>query len=59
MNSFQRADRRSRGRRAPAPQVNFAPEHIPEHLQDDWYNEHFRHIGGNTRLLRRAAALRC
>ena len=58
MNSFQRADRRSRGRRAPAPQVTFAPEHIPEHLQDDWYNEHFRHIGGNTRLLRRAAALR-
>jgi TniQ len=58
VNSFQRADRRSRGRRAPAPQVNFAPEHIPEHLQDDWYYEHFRHIRGNTRLLRRAAALR-
>ena len=58
MNSFQRTDRRSRGRRAPAPQITFAPEHIPEHLQDDWYHEHFRHIGGNTRLLRRAAALR-
>jgi hypothetical protein len=58
INSFQRADRRSRGRRAPAPQITFAPEHIPEHLQDDWYDEHFRHIGGNTRLLRRAAALR-
>ncbi len=58
VNSFQRADQRSRGRRAPAPQVTFAPEHIPEHLQDNWYNEHFRHIGGNTRLLRRAAALR-
>ena len=58
MNSFQRTDRRSRGRRAPAPQINFAPEHIPEHLQDDWYYQHFRHIGGNTRLLRRAAALR-
>lgn len=58
INSFQRTDRRSRGRRAPAPQITFAPEHIPEHLQDDWHNQHFRHIGGNTRLLRRAAALR-
>jgi hypothetical protein len=55
---FQRTDRRTRGRRAPAPQVTFAPEHIPEHLQDDWYDQHFRDIGGNTRLLRRAAALR-
>ena len=46
--------------RAPGtcPQARFAPEHVPEHLQDDWYCEHFRHIGGNTRLLRRAAALR-
>jgi hypothetical protein len=58
INSFQRADRRSRGRRAPAPSITFAPEHIPEHLQDDWHDEHFRHVGGNTRLLRRAAALR-
>jgi hypothetical protein len=58
VNSFQRADRRSRGRRASAPQVSFAPEHVPEHLQDDWYNQHFRPIGGNARLLRRAAALR-
>ena len=58
INSFQRADRRSRGRRAPARQVTFAPEHIPEHLQDDWYHQHFSHIGGNTRLVRRAAALR-
>ena len=58
VNSFQRTDRRSRGRRAPAPQVTFAPEHIPEHLQNDWYYQHFRHIGGNTRLLRRTAALR-
>ena len=58
MNSFQRADGRSRGRRAPASQVTFAAERIPEHLQDDWYHAHFRHIGGNARLLRRAAALR-
>jgi TniQ len=58
VNSFQRTDRRSRGRRAPAPQTSFAPEHIPEHLQDDWHHEYFRRIGGNTRLLRRAAALR-
>lgn len=58
INSFQRADRRSRARRAPASQAGFAPEHIPENLQDDWYCQHFRHISGNTRLLRRAAALR-
>lgn len=58
ISRFQRADRRARGRRAPAPQTGFAPEHIPEHLQDDWHDRHFRHIGGNTRLLRRAAALR-
>jgi hypothetical protein len=58
INSFQRADRRSRGRRAPASRATFAPENVPEHLQDDWYCQHFRHIGGNTRLLRRAAALR-
>jgi TniQ len=58
IGSFQRTDRRARGRRAPAPEAAFAPEHIPEHLQDDWYDQHFRHIGGNTRLLRRAAALR-
>ncbi len=50
--------RSAAGRRAPAPQLTFAPGHIPEHLQDDWYDQHFRHIGGNTRLLRRAAALR-
>jgi hypothetical protein len=58
IGSFQRTGRRSRGRRAPAPRINFAPEHVPEHLQDDWYDQHFRRIGGNTRLLRRAAALR-
>jgi hypothetical protein len=58
VNTFQRADRRSHGRPAHARQIGFAPEHIPEHLQDDWYYQHFRHIGGNTRLLRRAAALR-
>ena len=58
VNSFQRTDRRSRGRRAPAPQITFAPENVPEHLQDDWYDQHFRRISGNTRLLRRAAALR-
>ena len=29
-------------RRAPAPQITFAPEHIPQHLQDDWYHQHFR-----------------
>jgi hypothetical protein len=58
IGSFQRAGRRARGRRAPAPQVTFAPERIPEHPQDDWHDQHPRHIGGNTRLLRRAAALR-
>jgi hypothetical protein len=58
VNSFQRTDRRSRGRRAPATQASFAPENVPGHLQDDWHYQHFRHISGNTRLLRRAAALR-
>jgi len=58
ISRFQRTGRRSRGRRAPAPDAAFAPGHIPEHLQDDWYDQHFRHIGGNIRLLRRAAALR-
>jgi hypothetical protein len=47
INSFQRTDRRSRGHRAPTPQITFAPEHIPEHLQDDWHDQHFRHISGN------------
>ena len=67
-DGFQRA--RAPGEQLPAhrpaltrtpgtgPPVTFAPEHIPEHLQDDWHHEHFRHISGNTRLLRRAAALR-
>lgn len=59
MHTFQRADQRSHGRRAPARQVSFAPGHIPEHLQDDWFYRHFHHIGGiRPRLLRRAAALR-
>jgi hypothetical protein len=59
VNTFQRTDQRSRGRRAPARQVSFAPEHIPGHLQDNWFRQHFHHIGGiRPRLLRRAAALR-
>ena len=58
LNRFQRAGRRPSGRRAPARRTGFGPEHISGHLQDDWYDEHFRHIAGNTRLLRRAAALR-
>jgi hypothetical protein len=58
VHTFQRSGRRARARRAPAPRASFAPGHLPGHLQDDWYHEHFHHIGGNTRLLRRAAALR-
>ena len=59
MNTFQPADRRTRGHRAAARQASPAPEHIAEHLQDDWFCQHFRHIGGvSPRLLRRAAALR-
>ena len=56
--TYRRAGQHRHGRRTPAPDITFGPEHIPEHLQDDWHDEHFRHIGGNTRLLRRAAALR-
>jgi len=59
VNTFQRSDHRSRRRRAPARQVNFAPEHIPGQLQDNWHRQHFHHLGEiRPRLLRRAAALR-
>ncbi len=59
VRTFQRTDQRSHGRRAPARQINFAPEHIPGHLQDNWFCQHFHHLGGTRpRLLRRAAALR-
>ncbi|MGE5285935.1 MAG: hypothetical protein ACM3ML_01775 [Micromonosporaceae bacterium] len=45
--------------RCRAPDITFGPEHIPEHLQDDWFRQHFRHIDGiKPRLLRRAAAAR-
>jgi hypothetical protein len=45
--------------RTPARDTAFGPEHIPEHLQDDWFRRHFRHINGiRPRLLRRAAAVR-
>jgi hypothetical protein len=59
MHTFQRAGQHRHGRRAPARQIPFGPEHIPEHLQDDWFRQHFRHIDGiRPRLLRRAAAVR-
>lgn len=57
--TFRRAGQHRHGRRAPAPDTGFGPEHIPEHLQDDWFRQHFRHIDGvRPRLLRRAAAVR-
>jgi hypothetical protein len=57
--AFQRAGQHRHGRRAPARDITFGPEHIPEHLQDDWFRQHFRHIDGiRPRLLRRAAAVR-
>ncbi len=59
VHTFQRTDHRSPGRRAPARQINFAPEHIPGQLQDNWFRQHFHHLGEiRPRLLRRAAALR-
>jgi hypothetical protein len=59
MPTFRRAGQHRHGRRAPAPDISFGPEHIPEHLQDDWFREHFRHIDRvRPRLLRRAAAVR-
>jgi|GEM_PF-1209614 len=57
--SFHRTERRLHGRRAPLPSINFKPEHIPEQLQDDWFDLHFRHLGGTSpHLIRRAAAVR-
>jgi TniQ len=57
--TFRRAGQHRHGRRAPARDITFGPEHIPEHLQDDWFGQHFRHIEGiRPRLLRRAAAVR-
>ncbi|HVB41331.1 MAG TPA: TniQ family protein [Streptosporangiaceae bacterium] len=57
--AFQRVGQHRHGRRAPAPDTTFGPEHIPEHLQDDWFRQHFRNIDGiRPRLLRRAAAVR-
>jgi hypothetical protein len=59
IRTYQRADQRLHGRRAPDPQIGFGPQHIPEQLQDDWFHQHFHHIDGiRPRLLRRAAALR-
>jgi hypothetical protein len=59
IHTYQRADQRLHGRRAPDPQIDFGPHHIPEQLQDDWFHQHFHHIDGTRpRLLRRAAALR-
>jgi hypothetical protein len=57
--TFRRAGQHRHGRRAPAPDTGFGPEHIPEHLQDNWFREHFRHVDAvRPRLLRRAAAVR-
>ena len=57
--TFRRAGQHRHGRRAPSPDISFSPEHIPEHLQDDWFGQHFRRVDGiRPRLLRRAAAVR-
>jgi len=49
---------RGRGLRTAIRRVPFGPEHIPQFLQDDWYQQHLAHFGGiNTAQLRRAAAL--
>ena len=57
--TFRCAGQHRHGHRAPARDTGFGPEHIPEHLQDDWFGSHFRHIDGiGPRLLRRAAAVR-
>lgn len=59
VHTYHRAGRQPGARRAPAPNVRFGPEHIPEQLQDDWFDRHFRHLGGaSPRLIRRAAAVR-
>jgi hypothetical protein len=49
---------RGRGIRTAIRRVPFGPEHIPQFLQDDWYQQHLAHLDGiNTAQLRRAAAL--
>jgi hypothetical protein len=49
---------RGRGLRTAIRRVPFGPEHIPQFLQDDWYQQHLAHFDGiNTAQLRRAAAL--
>jgi hypothetical protein len=60
LSTFQRdSGRGMHGRRRPAQRINYGSEHIPEQLQDDWFNQHFRLIDGiRPRLLRRATALR-
>jgi hypothetical protein len=49
---------RGRGLRTMIRRVPFGPEHIPQFLQDDWYQQHLAHFDGiNTAQLRRTAAL--
>ena len=51
--AFQCTGQHKHGRRAPSPDIDFGPEHIPEYLQDNWFREHFRHIDGiRPRLMR-------
>lgn len=49
---------RGRGLRTAIRHVPFGPEHVPQFLQDDWYQQHLAHFDGiNTAQLRRTAAL--
>ncbi|MBN1171081.1 MAG: TniQ family protein [Micromonosporaceae bacterium] len=49
---------RGRGLGAAIRRVPFGPEHIPQFLQDDWYQQYLAHFDGiNTAQLRRTAAL--
>jgi hypothetical protein len=50
---------RTRGAsRTPVRKTRYQPEHIPEFLQDDWYQRYFAHMDGiKPRNLRRAAAI--
>jgi hypothetical protein len=50
---------RSRPGRRLLSRIGFGPEHIPEQLQDDWFDQHFQHVDeARPRLIRRAAAIR-
>ncbi|RZD58776.1 hypothetical protein C0Q58_22450 [Streptomyces albidoflavus] len=49
----------ARNLKRPVRSTRFRPEHIPQFLEDDWYQRHFAHMDGIATVhLRRTVALR-